>query len=70
MKIRLVRAQLFYTDFLTNGQTDGRKDRNDESNSRISQFYESPKICEISGPRGVDNTTLCVLSCDALLLTL
>ena len=97
MKIRPVRAELFYADSRTNGRTDGwtdgrtdgrtdgwtdgrmdgwtdgrmdgwtdgrmdgwtdgRKDRHDETNSRISQFYEPSKRCEISGSRGGDNTT-------------
>ena len=53
MKIRPVRPELFYAD----SRTDGRKDIHDETNRRISQFYECPKTCEISGSRGSDNTT-------------
>jgi hypothetical protein len=53
MKIRPVRSELFCAD----SRTDGRKDIHDETNSRILQFYERPKTCEISGFRGGDNTT-------------
>ena len=37
MKIRPMEAELFNAD----GWTDGRTDRNDENNSRFSQFCES-----------------------------
>ena len=38
MKIRPVRAELFHVDGQTDGRTDGRTDREDEVNSRFSQF--------------------------------
>jgi len=63
MKIRPVRSELFSAD----SRTDGRKDIHEETNSRISQFYDRPKTCEISGSRRGDNK-ICVLSCHALLL--
>ena len=40
MKIRTLGAELFHVDRRMAGQTDRLTDRNDEANSRFSQFYE------------------------------
>jgi hypothetical protein len=43
MKIHLVAAKLFHANGRTQTvrQTDGRNERHDEANSRLSQFFES-----------------------------
>jgi hypothetical protein len=56
MKIRLVRTELFHAD----GETGGRTDRHDETNSRFSQFFERTKKLPAS-VRQDQNVSHCIL---------